>query len=118
MKKTIIAVFVFLAFSSTASASQLIKQLFSYECHQANRDDLPFTCDVIVFDGIPYLTFTYADMTDDKGVLYRQALLMHRFFEGGGVFVDIINEKIRKKRTCSRIRGRFDVSCESWRPAE
>lgn len=101
-----------------ARASQLARSLFKYECRQANVDKLPFTCRVTVEDGTPFLTFEYSAVPTDEmsEAVYRQRLLVMRFLEAGGVFMEIVDNKSSKRKTCSRIKGRLDISCRPWEP--
>lgn len=91
-----------------AGAEGFLQGIFKYECAQANRDDLPFRCDIST-EGGPHLTFTLNAPADETAT-YRKNLLLLRYFEAGGTSYTIVDRVAKKKFSCHRVRG-YNVDC-------
>ena len=103
-----------------SAKSSLIRSIFKYEREAANKENLPFKSEVNVYDGVPYLKFSYENFRKNNSeyVIYRQRLLIKRFLEAGGSFVEIIDATSKKKQLCSKSKNQIDLSCYDWVPIE
>lgn len=106
-----------------AGSSQLVADLFKYECLKANADNLAFTCGTQ--GNFPVFTLSREPKEIDR---YRLQLLQLRILQANVGSFGVINKMIGKRRSCSPSVGKqaigsinrgihpYSFYCGDWQP--